>query len=113
VGQTAGYRRAGDPWPHQQQQLEGVPVKTLLNEVGVQSSAAWALVVGWGNESVARSIPLDKLMDDALIAYGQNGEALRPEQGYLAHTRHRCNAGDGSVGDSRTRVERPWQDHQG
>ena len=63
---------------------EGVPVKTLLNEAGVQSGAAWGLVVGWGNESVARSIPLDKLMDDAFIAYGQNGEALRPEQGYPA-----------------------------
>src|SRR5579872_1076846 len=37
---------------------EGVPVKTLLNEVGVQSGATWGLAVGWGNESVARSIPL-------------------------------------------------------
>jgi len=63
---------------------EGVPVKTLLNEAGVQPNAKWGLVVGWGNESVARSIPLDKLMDDAFIAYGQNGEALRPEQGYPA-----------------------------
>jgi sulfane dehydrogenase subunit SoxC len=61
---------------------EGVPVKTLLNEVGVQPGATWGLAVGWGNESVARSIPLDKLLDDAFIAYGQNGEALRPEQGY-------------------------------
>ena len=31
---------------------------------------------------MTRSIPIDKLMSDALIAYGQNGEALRPEQGY-------------------------------
>jgi sulfane dehydrogenase subunit SoxC len=63
---------------------EGVLVKNLLNEVGVQSGAAWGLAVGWGNESVARSIPLDKLMNDAFVAYGQNGEALRPEQGYPA-----------------------------
>ena len=63
---------------------EGVPVSTLLKEAGVQPSAAWGLSVGWGNESVARSIPLDKLMDDAFVAYGQNGEALRPEQGYPA-----------------------------
>ncbi len=63
---------------------EGVPVSTLLKEAGVQSGAAWGLAVGWGNESVARSIPLDKLMDDAFVAYGQNGEALRPEQGYPA-----------------------------
>jgi sulfane dehydrogenase subunit SoxC len=63
---------------------EGVPVKTLLSEAGVQTGAAWGLAVGWGNESVARSIPLEKLMDDAFVAYGQNGEALRPEQGYPA-----------------------------
>jgi sulfane dehydrogenase subunit SoxC len=63
---------------------EGVPVSALLREVGVQPTASWALVVGWGNESVARSIPLDKLMADSFIAYGQNGEALRPEQGYPA-----------------------------
>src|SRR5207253_487521 len=47
---------------------EGVPVRTLLKEAGPQSNAQWALIVGWGNESVARSIPLDKLMDDAFIA---------------------------------------------
>jgi sulfane dehydrogenase subunit SoxC len=63
---------------------EGVPVSTLLKEAGAQTSAAWGLAVGWGNESVARSIPLNKLMDDAFVAYGQNGEALRPEQGYPA-----------------------------
>jgi sulfane dehydrogenase subunit SoxC len=63
---------------------EGVPLKTLLNEVGVQPGASWGLHVGWGNESVARSIPLDKMLDDAFIAYAQNGEALRPEQGYPA-----------------------------
>ncbi len=63
---------------------EGVPVASLLKEAGVQPGAAWGLSVGWGNESVARSIPLDKLLDDAFIAYGQNGEALRPEQGYPA-----------------------------
>ena len=31
---------------------------------------------------LTRSIPLEKALDDALVAYGQNGEALRPEQGY-------------------------------
>jgi sulfane dehydrogenase subunit SoxC len=29
-----------------------------------------------------RSLPLDKCLDDCLVVYGQNGEALRPEQGY-------------------------------
>jgi sulfane dehydrogenase subunit SoxC len=60
----------------------GVPVKTILNEVGVQSGAAWALAEGSDAAVMTRSVPMDKLMDDALIAWGQNGEALRPEQGY-------------------------------
>ncbi len=60
----------------------GVPVKTLLNEVGVKSGATWALAEGSDAAVMTRSVPLDKLLDDALIAWGQNGEALRPEQGY-------------------------------
>jgi sulfane dehydrogenase subunit SoxC len=63
---------------------EGVPISTLLKEAGVQPAASWGLAVGWGNQSLSRSIPLDKLMDDALLVYAQNGEALRPEQGYPA-----------------------------
>ena len=31
---------------------------------------------------MSRSVPLEKVMDDALLAYGQNGEPVRPEQGY-------------------------------
>jgi sulfane dehydrogenase subunit SoxC len=60
----------------------GVPVKTILNEVGVQSGATWALAEGSDAAVMTRSVPVDKLMDDALIAWGQNGEAIRPEQGY-------------------------------
>jgi sulfane dehydrogenase subunit SoxC len=33
---------------------------------------------------MTRSIPIEKAYDDALIVYAQNGEALRPEQGYPA-----------------------------
>ena len=66
---------------------EGVPLKTLLNEVGVQPGAAWGLHVGWGNESVARSIPLEKMMDDAFIAYGseRRGAAARAGLSGSAH----------------------------
>jgi len=60
----------------------GVPVKTLMKEVGVQSSAAWALAEGSDAAVMTRSVPVDKLLDDAFIAWGQNGEALRPAQGY-------------------------------
>jgi sulfane dehydrogenase subunit SoxC len=60
----------------------GVRVSTLLHDVGVKSGAAWVLAEGADAPLMDRSIPLDKMMDDAILAYGQNGEALRPEQGY-------------------------------
>src|SRR5439155_4220420 len=62
----------------------GVPLATLLREVGVKPGAKWLLAEGEDAAVMARSIPIDKAWDDALIAYGQNGEALRPEQGYPA-----------------------------
>lgn len=62
----------------------GVPLATLLREVGVKPGAQWFLAEGEDAAVMARSIPIDKAWDDALIAYGQNGEALRPGQGYPA-----------------------------
>ncbi|WP_404383729.1 sulfite dehydrogenase [Caenispirillum salinarum] len=60
----------------------GVPLSTLLAEAGVQDGAAWILAEGADGAMMTRSIPIDKAWDDALLAYGQNGEMLRPEQGY-------------------------------
>ena len=60
----------------------GVLLSTLLKEVGIQDTAAWILAEGADAAVMTRSVPLDKAMDDAIIAYAQNGEALRPEQGY-------------------------------
>ena len=60
----------------------GVPVSTLLRECGVQPQATWILAEGADACKLARSIPITKAMDDALVAYAQNGEPLRPEQGY-------------------------------
>ena len=62
----------------------GVPLATLLREVGVRPAAKWFLAEGQDAAVMTRSIPIEKAWDDALIAYGQNGEALRPEQGYPA-----------------------------
>jgi sulfane dehydrogenase subunit SoxC len=62
----------------------GVPVSTLMREVGVQSAATWVLAEGEDAAVLSRSVPIEKMRDDAFIAYGQNGEALRPEQGYPA-----------------------------
>ena len=62
----------------------GVPLATLFREAGVKPGAKWFLAEGEDAAVMTRSIPIEKAWDDALIAYGQNGEALRPEQGYPA-----------------------------
>jgi len=53
-----------------------------LDEAGVQSGASWIAAVGADAASMGRSIPLEKALDDVLIALFQNGEPVRPEQGY-------------------------------
>lgn len=60
----------------------GVPVATILREVGVKDGARWALAEGGDASVLSRSIPVEKLLDDALLVYAQNGEALRPAAGY-------------------------------
>ncbi|MDH3643809.1 MAG: sulfite dehydrogenase, partial [Gammaproteobacteria bacterium] len=60
----------------------GVMLSTLLEEVGLAKNASWILAEGADGAHMSRSIPMEKALDDALIVYAQNGEALRPEQGY-------------------------------
>jgi len=60
----------------------GVPLAVLLREAGLQPDAAWVVAEGADAGRMARSLPLEKALSDTLVAYGQNGEALRPEQGY-------------------------------
>jgi sulfane dehydrogenase subunit SoxC len=60
----------------------GVLLSLLLREVGVQAGATWILAEGADAGAMTRSVPLAKAMDDVIVAYGQNGEAIRPEQGY-------------------------------
>src|SRR3954451_3584740 len=60
----------------------GVPLSTLLKQTGLQSKAAWVLAEGSDGAVMTRSVPIDKCLSDALIVFGQNGEAIRPEQGY-------------------------------
>ena len=62
----------------------GVPLSTLFAEVGAQAGAKWFLAEGSDAAHMTRSIPLEKALDDAMIVYAQNGEAIRPEQGYPA-----------------------------
>jgi sulfane dehydrogenase subunit SoxC len=61
----------------------GVPLSTILEECGgTRGGAKWLLFEGGDGAAMTRSIPLAKAMKDCMLAYGQNGEAIRPEQGY-------------------------------
>jgi sulfane dehydrogenase subunit SoxC len=60
----------------------GIPLRMLLDEAGLASSAKWLLAEGADSAHMSRSIPIEKAFDDALVALYQNGERLRPEQGY-------------------------------
>ena len=60
----------------------GVRLSTLLEEVGLKKDAAWILAEGADGSHMSRSIPMNKALDDALVVFAQNGEMLRPEQGY-------------------------------
>jgi sulfane dehydrogenase subunit SoxC len=60
----------------------GVPLSLLLTEAGVKPGAAWVIAEGADACRMERSISIAKAMNDILLAYGQNGEALRPAQGY-------------------------------
>jgi len=60
----------------------GVPLKYLLDEAGVKPEGKWLYAEGADAASMSRSIPMHKALDDTLVVFGQNGEALRPEQGY-------------------------------
>lgn len=60
----------------------GVLLSTLLAEAGVKKEAKWLLAEGADACKMGRSVPIEKAMADAMVVYGQNGEAIRPEQGY-------------------------------
>jgi sulfane dehydrogenase subunit SoxC len=60
----------------------GVALKTVLQEVGVKPEASWMLAEGSDAAAMTRSLPLAPLIEEALLCYAQNGEPLRPEQGY-------------------------------
>ncbi len=64
----------------------GVPLRTLLNEAGLGAagdlSDKWVYVEGADASSNGRSIPMEKALDDVLVAFKANGEALRMEHGY-------------------------------
>ena len=60
----------------------GIPLKVLLEEAGVKPEGKWIVASGSDAAMMSRSVPIDKIMDDAIIATHQNGEPLRPSNGY-------------------------------
>ncbi|WP_415715759.1 sulfite dehydrogenase [Roseibium sp.] len=64
----------------------GVPLRTLLNEAGLAAAGdlkdKWVYVEGADASSNGRSIPMEKALEDVLVAFKANGEALRMEHGY-------------------------------
>jgi len=60
----------------------GIPLKLILEEAGLKTSAKWIMPEGADAAAMTRSVPIEKALDDCLVAFAMNGEALRPEQGY-------------------------------
>lgn len=60
----------------------GVPLRYLLQEAGLKPQASWVVAEGADGGSHARSLPLSALLQDGMVALYQNGERLRPSQGY-------------------------------
>ena len=89
-GNSGGYNQAQPPQATSGEingllsgsEWTGVRLATLLNEAGIAPGAKWVIAEGADAAAMSRSIPLVKCMDDAVIALFQNGEAIRPEQGY-------------------------------
>jgi sulfane dehydrogenase subunit SoxC len=60
----------------------GVPLSVLFNETGLKAGAKWILAEGGDGGKHGKSVPLPKALDDCMVAYAQNGEAVRPDQGF-------------------------------
>lgn len=60
----------------------GVPLKVLLDEAGLKPNAKWLMLEGADSAGMNRSLPIEKALNDVMLAFAMNGEALRPEQGY-------------------------------
>ena len=88
----------------------GVPLRLLLEEAGYDPAGKWVYVEGSDASSNGRSIPMDKALDDVLVAFKANGEALRKEHGYPV--RPQMDVGDGrEISHHRTKpasAGAPW-----
>lgn len=60
----------------------GIPLATLFNEVGIKSEGKWLVAEGADAFAMNISVPLEKAMQDGMLGLYQNGERIRPENGY-------------------------------
>lgn len=61
----------------------GVSLSLLLERAGYdRQRAKYILAEGADGSSMTRTINLENALDDVMVAYGMNGEMMRPEQGY-------------------------------
>jgi sulfane dehydrogenase subunit SoxC len=60
----------------------GVPLSVLLKETGLQKGGNWLVSEGADAGRYTYTLPLAKALDDVMVVYGQNGEPVRPDQGY-------------------------------
>ena len=65
-------------------EFTGVPLITLLEIAGADlKNGKFVLAEGGEGSSMTRTIPMSLILSgEVLVAYGQNGEMLRPENGY-------------------------------
>ena len=64
-------------------EFTGVPLKWLLDDCGIDlKKARFVLAEGGDGSSMTRTININNALDDVMVAYGMNGEMLRPENGY-------------------------------
>lgn len=81
----AGAQLNGSQFTHgmiHNMEYTGVTLRTLLDEAGIKPEGKWLFVEGADASSNGRSIPMEKALDDCMIAFKANGEALRMEHGY-------------------------------
>ena len=60
----------------------GVPMSVLLDEAGVRRGGTWLVNEGGDAGKFSHTLPVAKAMEDCFVAYNQNGDSLRVEQGY-------------------------------
>lgn len=64
-------------------EFTGVPLSVLLDDCGFdRKNGKYVLAEGGDGSAMTRTIPIDRALDDVIVAYGMNGEMLRPENGY-------------------------------